>query len=283
VFVTNTLFWSLLLLPVTLLKLALPFEFSRRFLGNVAAGIAGCWVYVNSLGIKLSKRVEVEVIGDDKLKPDDWYLVVSNHQSWADIPILQMVFRKKIPMLKFFLKKELIWVPVLGPAWWALDFPFMKRYSKEHLRKYPQLKGKDMEITRKACEKFKKTPTAVMTFAEATRFSEEKRNRQGGQLSHVLRPRAGSVGFVLSAMGDQLSYILDVTICYPLGVQELWGFLCGKIEKVIVKIDRIPIRNDLIGNYTLDQEYKKHLQQWLNDRWTEKERFLESRQKTPST
>ncbi len=65
--------------------------------------------------------------GVDSLHQRGWYLVSSNHQSWVDILVLQRIFHGRIPFLKFFLKQELIWVPVIGLAWWALDFPFMKR------------------------------------------------------------------------------------------------------------------------------------------------------------
>ena len=57
------------------------------------------------------------------------YLVLANHQSWVDILVLQKVFNRRIPLLRFFLKRQLFWVPLLGLAWWALDFPFMGRYT----------------------------------------------------------------------------------------------------------------------------------------------------------
>ncbi len=58
----------------------------------------------------------------------------SNHRSWVDILVLQSIFNRRIPFLKFFLKRQLIWVPLLGLAWWALDFPFMRRYSSSSSR-----------------------------------------------------------------------------------------------------------------------------------------------------
>ena len=67
-----------------------------------------------------------------------WYLVLSNHRSWVDILVLQSVFRGRIPFLKFFLKQQLIWVPLLGLAWWALDFPFMRRHSADVPREAPR-------------------------------------------------------------------------------------------------------------------------------------------------
>ena len=72
-----------------------------------------------------------------------WYLSLSNHQSWADIFIVQMITNRKVPMLKFFMKFVLIYVPVIGICWWALDMPFLKRYTKDQLERNPSLRGKD--------------------------------------------------------------------------------------------------------------------------------------------
>ena len=52
----------------------------------------------------------------DGLARQEWYLMTSNHQSWADILVLQKVTNRRVPSLKFFLKQELIWVPLLGLA-----------------------------------------------------------------------------------------------------------------------------------------------------------------------
>src|SRR5579863_10046354 len=106
----------------------------------------------------LVTRTRWVVDGLQGLNRGGWYLVLSNHQSWVDIPVLQRTFNRRIPFLKFFLKQQLKWVPVLGLAWWALDFPFMQRYSKETLEQHPELRGKDKEATRIACERFRDLP-----------------------------------------------------------------------------------------------------------------------------
>jgi len=140
---------------VAFAKLVLPIRAWRKFCEKVLNGIAGNWIFFNNLNLKITNNIQWDVSGLEALNRDEWYLVLANHQSWIDILVLQKIFYKKIPMLKFFLKKELIWVPVLGLAWWALDFPFMKRYPRELIRKKPELKGKDIEITRRACKKLK--------------------------------------------------------------------------------------------------------------------------------
>jgi 1-acyl-sn-glycerol-3-phosphate acyltransferase len=271
----NTLAWCGLLFVVTVLRLVIPLKGWRKFCGKLSAAIADGWVFCNNMGLQLSRPMHIEVEGLEGINRREWYLILANHQTWSDIPILQKVFFRRIPMLKFFLKQELIWVPVLGQAWWALDFPFMKRYSKEFLKKHPHLKGKDVEITRRACRKFQDNPVSIINFVEGTRFTPEKHRRQQSPFNHLLRPKAGGIGFVLSAMGEQLSGILGVTVFYPDGVKTFWEFLCGKVTRVHIKIKRIPITDDLLGNYVTDREYRMRFQAWLNDFWQEKDAYLE--------
>jgi 1-acyl-sn-glycerol-3-phosphate acyltransferase len=202
-------------------------------------------------------------------------LVLANHQSWVDILVLQRIFHRKIPFLKFFIKKELIWFPVLGQAWWAMDFPFVKRYTKSDLRKKPHLKGKDLEITRKACQKFKKIPISIMNFVEGTRFTNEKHRRQQSPYPHLLKPKAGGIAFVLGSMGKQIHRVLDVTIVYPDGVSNFWALLCGKIREVKVRVRSLPVSPGLLGDYANDGTFRAGLQRWLNNIWAEKNRYIE--------
>ena len=271
----NTMFWGSLLFFVTFLRLIIPLLFWRKICGRIAIFIAENWVWFNNTGLELTRKINIEIDGIEELDRNAWYLVISNHQSWVDIPVLQKIFYHKIPFLKFFLKKELIWVPVLGQAWWALDFPFMKRYTPSFLKKHPHLKGKDMEITRKACEKFRDNPVSIMNFTEGTRFTESKQKKQASPFRHLLRPKAGGIGFVLSAMGDQLSYILDVTISYPVATPDFWDLLCGRFQNARVKIRKIPVTDEIIGDYANDNEYRRRFQGWLNELWKEKDVYLE--------
>jgi 1-acyl-sn-glycerol-3-phosphate acyltransferase len=159
-------------------------------------------------------------------------LVVANHQSWVDILVLQKVLNRKVPFLKFFLKKDLIYVPVIGLCWWALDFPFMQRYSAAFLARHPHLKGKDVSTTRKACEKFRYKPVSVMNFLEGTRFTPEKHDKQQSPFSNLLKPKAGGISFVLNAMGEHLHKLLDVTIYYPKGAPSFWDYISGNVHNI---------------------------------------------------
>jgi len=181
------------------------------------------------------------------------------------------VFNRRIPFLRFFLKQQLIWVPLLGPAWWALDFPFMKRYSKETLIRHPELQGKDRESTRRACEKFRHMPVAVMNFAEGTRFTPAKHDAQSSPYRHLLRPKAGGLAFVLDAMGDALHAILDVTIVYPQGRPTMMDLIAGRVRDIRVHARELPIDAALVGSYDEDTAFRGRVKLWVNTLWSEKD------------
>jgi 1-acyl-sn-glycerol-3-phosphate acyltransferase len=191
--------------------------------------------------------------------------------------VLQGVFNRRIPFLKFFLKRQLIWVPVLGFAWWALDFPFMQRRSREYLERHPEARGQDLAVTRRACEHFSRSPTSVMNFVEGTRFTPEKHAAQASPYRHLLKPRAGGTAFVLSAMGDILHRVLDVTIFYPGGAPSLWDMCCGRLRKVVVRVTAQEIPDwTAQGDYQDDPEFRARFQAWLSETWARKDEQLES-------
>lgn len=270
----NTFFWTPFLFLLALIKLLLPIPVLQRFLSSVLNNIAVAWISCNSFIHALTKRIEWQVEGDATLLQKEWYLVIANHQSWADIFVLQHVFNRRIPFLKFFLKHELIYVPVLGLAWWALDFPFMRRFTKSYLAKHPEMKGKDAETTKKACEKFRHRPIAVMNFIEGTRFTAHKQKQQNSSYAHLLKPKAGGIGLVLSAMGEQLHTLLDVTIIYDRDTVSFWDFLGGKVQRVYVHIHPLPIDGQILGDYDNDPVYRARFQTWLNTIWREKDQRI---------
>lgn len=277
VLIFNTLFCTTFLFGSAFLKLISPTRSLKKLTDKMVTTIAEAWITINSKALDFFTGIKVEAPGVEDLSPDEWYLIISNHQSWVDIVILQYIFNKKIPFLKFFLKKELIWVPVLGPAWWVLEFPFMKRYSKQFLKKNPHLKGKDLESTKKACEKFKLNPVSVMNFVEGTRFTEDKHKKQNSQFKHLLNPKAGGIGFVLGAMGDYLNQIVNITILYPNEKPNFFGLLAGKISRVYVNIEVTPVTDEMKGDYFNDPLFREHFQSWVNDLWKEKDRLIEEK------
>jgi 1-acyl-sn-glycerol-3-phosphate acyltransferase len=273
----NVLLWVGPLLVVAALKLAVPLAAWRRWTSRVLTAIAECWISTNDAIFRMLGSMPMTVSGLERLEPSQWYLVVSNHRSWVDILVLQSIFNRRIPFLKFFLKRELIWVPLLGLAWWALDFPFMRRYSSAFLAAHPEQRDKDLAATQRACAHFRAIPTSIMNFVEGTRYSDEKRIAQGSVHRALLTPRAGGVSFVLSAMGGILHAMLDVTIAYRPGTPTLWDLCCGRLGRVIVDVRRRAIENWMSeGDYSNDPAFRERFQAWLTGVWQEKDALLVS-------
>ena len=199
----NVIFWCTIVFIFALLKLALPFKPARVVLDHILHGIAANWISCNSGWMRLTGKTRWDVQGVDGLSDRDWYLVNSNHQSWVDIFVLQHLLNRKIPFLKFLIKQELIYVPVIGLAWWALEFPFMRRHSAEYLAKHPEMRGKDLETMRRACAKVHPFPTSIMNFPEGDRYTKAKHDRQGSPYQFLLKPKAGGLALSLSTMGEK--------------------------------------------------------------------------------
>ncbi|AYN08597.1 acyltransferase [Pseudomonas putida] len=272
----NTVVLICPLLVFALLKLVLPGR-GRDYASWAVMWVAETWSEIDKAIFALCIPTQWDIRGVENLRKDTSYLAVSNHQTWVDIPALIESLNRRTPFFKFFLKKELIWVPLLGLAWWGLDYPFMKRYSKAFLEKYPELKGKDLEITKAACELFKRQPVTVVNYLEGTRFTEAKRLEQQSPYRYLLKPKAGGVAFVLAALGEQLDALLDVTIVYPGNkAPGFWDLLNGSISRVIIDIQVRELDPALwAGDYENDPEFRQAVQAWVNQLWVAKDQRIE--------
>lgn len=269
----NTLVHVPLLLLVALVKALLPFEGMRVASNPLLTGLAESWIGINNRLWGGFTDTRVSVDEDAALEIDGHYLVLANHQSWVDILVLQKVFNRRIPLLRFFLKRQLFWVPLLGLAWWALDFPFMGRYTPRQVARRPELARRDIEATRRACGKFRAIPVAIMNFVEGTRFTPAKRAKQASPYRQLLKPKSGGIAFVLDAMGEGLHAILDVTIAYPGGSSpSLLDLLCNRIPEVRVQVRQRAIPEEMVrGDYQNDRAFRARFQQWMNSLWREKD------------
>jgi len=275
VFTVNTIFWFVPILLLAIVKLLLPVAVVRRAVTRALMAMGEHWISFNSLFMRTTGRVKIESNGLAGLRRDGWYLVVSNHQTWVDIVVLQAVFNRKMPFLKFFIKQELIWFPLLGFAWWAMDMPFMKRYSPSYLAKNPQMKGKDLETTRRACEKFRDAPTSILNFVEGTRFTEEKRTVRKSPYDNLLQPRAGGFAVSLSSMGELFTSVVDVTLTYPVRASSFWDMCCGEHVHVIVDVRERELEPWLVeGDYQADRDFRRKMHAWLGEVWSEKDMII---------
>jgi 1-acyl-sn-glycerol-3-phosphate acyltransferase len=256
------------MVPFALAKLALPQGALRRGTDRILNALVEAWTTGNGWVMALVHRIRWDVKGVEGINRKGWYLVNSNHQSWVDILVLQKVFLRKAPFPKFFLKRELIYVPVLGLAWWALDFPFMRRRGGT-------ARAKDLATAREACERFRRVPTALVNFLEGTRFSPQKHASQDSPFRHLLRPKAGGLATSLATLGDQTESLLDVTIVYPQGVPKFWDLLCGKVKEIVVRVRELEIPQDLRAGNDGDPAFRAKVEAWVNELWEEKDRCIE--------
>jgi len=269
----NTLILIGPLLLIALAKLVLPGQSARDTCSRGVMWVAEFWAENCKRIFALLTPTHWDIRGNAELRRDRSYLVISNHQSWVDIPALVQAFNRRTPYFKFFLKQQLIWVPFLGLAFWALDYPFMKRYSKAFLDKNPHMKGKDLEITKAACEKFKRLPVTVVNFLEGTRFTPAKQAQQQSPYRYLLKPKAGGVAFVLATLGEQIDAVLDVTLVYPEGNPPgFWALLSGQVGKVTVDIQTRNLAAELWqGDYQNDPVFRQYMQDWVTQLWQEKD------------
>lgn len=273
--ILNTLFWSVPVYIGILLKLISPKGRVRDAVSRMTARLAQQWAMVNLFFVDTLMGIEWKIHLDAPLNPRGQYLICANHQSWNDILVLMKAFGRKAPFFKFFIKQELIWVPVLGLVWWGLDFPFMKRHTKAQIAKNPALRNQDLETTRKACESFRNQPALILNFLEGTRFTAEKHARQGAPYRHLLRPKSGGFAFTLSALGERLNSLLDVTIVYPEGAKGFWDFLAGRVHHVIVEVRQLTIPHELYtGNYETDADFRARFHTWIAELWEQKDRRI---------
>lgn len=235
------------------------------------------WYYSMPWVFKLVSRAKLKIdLPDLKLDPEKSSLIICNHQSWLDICVVLAALRNQIPSATFFLKKELLWVPFIGSSAWAMDNIFVNRFTKEQLKKNPELKGKDILNAKIKTRKLKNYPTAVINFVEGTRLTRKKYEKSPKQLKHLLPAKAGGVNFVLNAMSDKFQQILNVSIIYKPNQDSnlVWDFASGKLEEIYVKVELLPLTKDLLGNYETDPEYRKHFQNYLNNLWKQKDQEI---------
>lgn len=271
----------ILLLAFVLFGLAVvryiaPIPSWRHRLAHALNDFPMLWSDINTWVLSWFGLCYLNVQGDlDQLDSNRWYLMTANHSSWTDIILLHRVFNRRIPVLKFFMKQQLKWVPFLGWGCWLIGYPFMKRYSKQTLQKKPHLKGKDYQTTQKMCQRYKQgKPNTIISFAEGTRYTPAKAKRQNSPYQYLLKPRAGGLGYTLTLMQDKIDEFIDVTIIYHGSRPSFWDFICGRIQQVTMIVDLHQLGDELKGDYQNNRAFRSAFQNWLNQIWEQKDQRL---------
>ncbi|MGF1720615.1 acyltransferase [Vibrio kyushuensis] len=273
----NTAITALVVGLFALVKFILPLPIIKVTFTRLANGQFWLWATFNLWMLNANNKIEWKVEGQEALSKQHWYLMMSNHISWADIVIVSSVLKNRIPMTKFFLKHDLLYVPFVGLACWGLDMPFMKRHSREYLLRHPERRNDDFDAINKACEKFSYVPTTLVNFVEGTRANQEKLETVKTPYQHLLRPKTGGVAFALNAMGNLLDGIVDVTLAYPENQSSPFiDLLKGRLTSVVVHVKVHPMNEDVSGDYFNDKAFKRRFHKWLDTQWKEKDEYLKT-------
>ncbi len=235
------------------------------------------WIKANNALIdNILPRKDWRIHLPEDVNTEGKYLLISNHQSWVDTSIVQYISENRLPLTRFFTKFELIYIPVIGQAFYFLDFPMMRRHSKEAIAKNPALKGKDIEEAKRACALLKGKPFTLLNYLEGTRFTKAKRDSQQSPYTHLLKPRAGGLSLALNALGGDIDGILDMTIVYPDGIPTYSDLWKGNIKRLGVEVRYIEMPENLLasmqnGDYQKDETVKEAFFDWIADAWEQKD------------
>lgn len=234
-------------------------------LKQLAALFSNYWGHINHLIMFHICGVQFSINGNHDFSKDKWYLLISNHRSAADIPILYSIFCQKLPPFKFFLKKELLYLPLIGTACWALQMPFINR-KKSHAFSF------NFDL-------FKYAPCTIINFVEGSRANKEKIKANSSPYKHLLKPKFRGVLSTLESV-KEIKHIIDVTLVYQ-GMDTLkkpnilFKLFCGQLRFIEINIKKIDIP-DLI--YNCDSNEKNQLfKSWLNNLWTKKDKWIDSK------
>ena len=278
ILVSNTLILAVLMIPLGVIKFLIPLRTLRASFTRIIIKIGELWIDVNSSWVIYLHKPHIEITGEENLNGDSWFLSTSNHQSAADIFIVQYITNRKIPMLKFFIKYELIYVPVIGICWWALDMPFLKRYTQKQIKKNPKLKGRDYKKMKKSLEHYSLHPVSIFSYAEGTRFTEKKHKLQKSEFTNLLKPKEGGLAIALSNV-NKIKELIDITIIYDNDNLGFWNYLCGNIKNIKVFISKIEVPSKyLTENLISSEELRGDFKLWLNSIWKEKDVLISNNQ-----
>lgn len=256
--------WGLMLLPGIALRCLPVYRWQRKG-SRYCVWLARKWVAANRRVYRSLHGNDWQVHVEGELNPDSSYLLVANHQSWADILVLFDVFHERTPFARFFMKQELKYVPIIGAVCWAMDMPFMTRRSGQA----------DIRTIRQTCEVYREVPVTIVNFLEGTRSTAAKRQAMAAPYRYLLSPKTGGFCYTLNAMGDQLAGIIDVTLAYEKTDRPIaWSWLCGEQKRIKVSVRLLHLPEAVLS--TTGDQQRRAAQQWLTALWQEKDAFLEA-------
>ncbi|MCY3859129.1 MAG: acetyltransferase [Gammaproteobacteria bacterium] len=256
----NLLLWSLPLAVALAVRLIIPR--TRREVARLNSKI---YRYAVVFDDWVLKRIVGARWADPclELDRDEVIVVIANHRSWTDVFLVQSVIARRGPIVKFLCKKELAYIPLFGLICLAFDFPILQRRARGH-QSESERRTSDRQRVRDACKTVYRSPAAMLSFAEGTRYSDEKQRSLKSQYRHLLPPRSGGFSAMLAALEPLDPRVVDVTIVYP-HQSNFWRFLAGNSGEIQI----------VASVYSTKTVVERGVESWLEDRWAAKDLVLD--------
>ena len=266
--------FAVILLTIVNIPRIIPSKNLKVSLGSLSNVMGSATVACITSALRILHNLEWDFQMPKDVNTDTWYIAMSNHQSWADIFILLAAGHKKIPLLKFFMKKELQWIPIIYLVHKTVDMPFLNRHSRAQIQANPELKKVDFENAKKAAKRFSRNPSTAFSFAEGTRFNLQKHSAQQSPYSNLLKPKVGALAIALSGM-PQVNTLIDFTVVYETKKRSTWEFLCGQLNKakVVAKTYTLP-ENLKNRSFEEEEDYRRDFQTFVDAIWSEKQQTI---------
>ena len=250
---TNLFIGFLLLLPVAIISWLLPLPLVSRSCSFLVKRIYRAAVQLDSFWMQRVVGIELVVNGPATI--DQSPVVICNHQSWFDIPLVQEVISGNGPIVRFLIKREIAWVPIIGWICLAMNFPRLRRSQNSQTRQ------SDFSIIQQASKNHADDSGALLIFPEGTRFTEAKKAQQQAPYQRLLKPKAGGLKVIKNHF-DKNASLIDITINYHQAGVKIWNCLHGNPRKITITLDHYRLAE-------IDD-----IESWLNHRWQEKDRLL---------
>lgn len=248
---------SIGLVPLTVFVLVklLPWQAAKAF---AYRGMELCYraaVRANSFWMLRVIGIQVEVTGQLPDHPSP--IIIANHQTWFDIAIVQHLIVSHGTIAKFLMKRELLWVPVVGWVCYAMNFPRLNRGQGTDARQ------RDYGAIQQVSKTLADERGALLIFPEGTRFTPKKHKAQAAPYTHLLNPKPGGLKIAL-ATAPPNTPVADITLIYE-GDTNFWRCLHGATKKIHAKIQ------------VFDSIPPEAVNEWLTSHWHQKDALWDER------
>lgn len=249
----NLLFNCLLVLPVSIISLLIPLPIVSRTANYIVDRIYRNAVWLDSFWMQDVVGIELVIKGEPN--KDKSPVVICNHQSWFDIPLVQEVITGKGPIIRFLIKREIAWIPIIGWICLLLNFPRLHRSGNRNA------KASDFSIIQKESKNHGNGTGALLIFPEGTRFTGDKKKTQNAPYKNLLKPKAGGLKMIQKHAAPD-STLIDITIDYHQKDVNIWKCLHGNPKKITITLEHFKL-SDIVD-----------VKAWLNNRWMVKDGLL---------